>query len=60
MFTILDEKTGKELYANFDGECVEGQIAIPELRTEHLDNVYFDFKTRKFYGDKPIEENEVN
>lgn len=50
IYTIVDS-TGKELYATLDITILnENQIAIEELRTEEMDNPYFDFETRTFYN----------
>ena len=41
---------GKELYATIDISSLPSeQIAIEELRTEYMENPYFDFETRTFY-----------
>jgi len=49
LHTIINQE-GKELYATTDiADLQEGEIAITELRTEEMENPYFDFKTRKFY-----------
>ena len=49
-YTIVDKKTGQELRGQFDGDNIaENEIAILEVRTEVMENPYFDFKTRKFY-----------
>ena len=49
IYTIIDAETGQELFAKLDNEVSEGQIAIEELRTEPMENPYFDFETRTFY-----------
>jgi hypothetical protein len=49
IYTILEETTGKELFAKFDDSVEAGQVAVTELRTEEMDNPYFDFTTRTFY-----------
>jgi hypothetical protein len=50
IYTIVDN-TGKELYATLDISILnENQIAIEELRTEEMENPYFDFETRTFYN----------
>lgn len=50
IYTIVDS-TGKELYATLDITILnENQIAIEELRTEEMENPYFDFETRTFYN----------
>jgi len=53
MITIIDKYTGKELYAaNTEVELAENEIAVNELRTEEMENPYFNFLTRKFYDTK--------
>jgi hypothetical protein len=50
IYTIVDQ-TGKELYAvKYISNLNENEIAIEELRTEQMDNPYFDFNTRTFYN----------
>ena len=50
IYTIVDN-TGKELYAvMYISNLNENEIAIEELRTEEMDNPYFDFETRTFYN----------
>ena len=50
IYTIVD-KTGKELYAVMHiSNLNENEIAIKELRTEEMENPYFDFQTRTFYN----------
>jgi len=57
IFTIVDKNTGQELRAMFESDMLEAnpmgrvesnEIAIEELRTEYMENPYFDFETRKF------------
>ena len=48
--TIVDKITGQELRGQFEGDNIaENEIAILEVRTEEIENPYFDFNTRKFY-----------
>lgn len=48
--TIVDKTTGKELRAEFEPVSIaENEIAIDELRTDPMENPYFDFETRTFY-----------
>lgn len=50
LHTIIDTE-GKELYATNDiSDLQENEIAITELRTEEMENPYFDFETRIFYN----------
>ena len=54
LYTIVDKVTGQELYAKFGNDDIaENEIAIEELRTEPMENPYFDFENRTFY-DKQI------
>ncbi len=47
--TIVNSE-GKELFATVETPILyEGEIAIEELRTEPMENPYFDFITRLFY-----------
>ena len=51
MWTILDQN-GKVLFAKYDNEVIEGQIAINEICT--LENpeqkdIFFNFETKTFY-----------
>lgn len=49
-YCILQKETGKELYYKFDNEVLENEIAVTELRAEHMENPHFDFETRTFYN----------
>ena len=50
MKTIVDKITGKEYFAtSVKIELEDYQIEIDELRTEIMEDPYFDFKTRTFY-----------
>lgn len=49
IYTIIEEATGKELFAKFDNSVEAGQVAVTELRTEDMEAPHFDFETRKFY-----------
>jgi len=49
-YTILNAE-GKELYCTDKIENLpDNEIAIEELRTEEMDNPYFDFETKEFYN----------
>ena len=50
--TVIDKYTGQELRAQFDGFISENEILIDELRTEPMENPYFNFLTRTFYDKK--------
>ena len=49
LYCIVDKQTGKELYYKGDNEVSENQIAITELRTEDMNNPYWDFDNKIFY-----------
>ena len=50
IYTILN-KDGKELYAIDNIKNLQdGEIAIEELRTEEMENPYFDLEIRQFYN----------
>ena len=50
LHTIINQE-GKELYATNDiSDLQENEIAITELRTEEMENPYFNFETRIFYN----------
>ena len=50
MYTILDEKSGKVLFAKFDKEVLEGQIAIDKICTlETESEIFFNFDDNEFY-----------
>jgi len=56
IYTIIDKATGRELYAKFDNEVSENEVAVEILRTEPMDNPYFDFETNTYYdGDNDTE-----
>ena len=48
--TVIEIATGKEIGATYSNECLETETLVPELRTEPMDNPYFDFTTRTFYN----------
>jgi hypothetical protein len=56
IYTIIEEATGKELFAKFDNIVETGQVAVTELRTEPMENPHFDFETQTWY-DLPINDN---
>jgi len=49
IYTIIDKETGQELYAKFDNNVTDSEVAIETLRTEYMDNPYYDFETNTFY-----------
>ena len=50
IYTIIDKTTGQELYAKFDNEVNDNEIAIEELRIEFMENPYYNFDTKTFYN----------
>ena len=50
LYTIVDKNTGQEFRAQFEGwNLAENEIQIDELRTEKMQNPYWDFDNKKFY-----------
>lgn len=52
MYSIIDTTTNKLLFAKYDNEVIEGQIAISEIcPLENIEekDIYFNFTTREFY-----------
>jgi len=50
IYTIVDKNTGQELRGQFNNEeLADNEIAIEELRTDPMENPYFDFEIKKFY-----------
>lgn len=50
MYTIIEQSTGKVLFAKFDNIVLEGQIAIEKLCTlETESEIFFNFETNEFY-----------
>jgi hypothetical protein len=49
IYTIIDKATGRELYAKFDNEVSENEVAVEALRTEEMENPHFDFETNTYY-----------
>lgn len=56
LFTIIEESTGKVLFAKFNNKVEQGQVAVEELCTEAFVQAYFDFETRTYYGEPLIVE----
>jgi hypothetical protein len=55
IYTIIEQATGRELYAKFNNEVSEGEVAVEVLRTEPMENPHFNFETNTYY-DVVIEE----
>ena len=52
MWTIIETTTNKVLFAKFDNEVLEGQVAIEQICTiENPDqkDIYYNFETQTFY-----------
>jgi hypothetical protein len=57
IYTIIDKQTGRELYAKFDNEVSDNEVAVEILRTEPMENPHFDFETNTYYdGDNDTED----
>lgn len=51
--TVIDKETGQELRAQFHDTIAENEMLIESLRTEPMENPYWDFENEVFY-DKVI------
>ena len=47
--TVINKNTGQELRAQFTNEISEKEILIDDLRTETMENPYWDFDKKIFY-----------
>ena len=47
--TVIDKETGQELRAQFHDQIAENEMLIDALRTEYMDNPYWDFEKKIFY-----------
>ena len=59
LFTVIDKETGQELRAQFHNQIAENEMLITALRTEPMENPYWDFENEVFY-DKLINDEENN
>ena len=57
--TVIDKETGQELRAQFHEEIAEDEMLIDALRTEFMENPYWDFENEVFY-DKTTTDEETN
>ena len=57
--TVIDKETGQELRAQFHDEIADNEMLIEVLRTEPMENPYWDFDNEVFY-DKLINDEETN
>ena len=57
--TVIHKYTGKELRAQFHEEIAEDEMLIEALRTEPMENPYWDFEDEVFY-DKTTTDEETN
>ena len=47
--TVIDKETGQELRAQFHSTIAENEMLIDDLRTEPMENPYWDFEKQIFY-----------
>ena len=47
--TVIDKETGQELRAQFNDQIAENEMLIDALRTEFMENPYWDFEKELFY-----------
>ncbi len=47
--TVIDKETGQELRAQFHNQIAENEMLIEALRTEPMENPYWDFENEVFY-----------
>ena len=57
--TVIDRETGQELRAQFHSTIAENEMLIEALRTEAMENPFWDFENDIFY-DKLINDEENN
>ena len=57
--TVIDKETGQELRAQFHDQIAEDEMLIDVLRTEYMENPYWDFENNIFY-DKTTTDEETN
>ena len=57
--TVIDKETGQELRAQFHNQIAENEMLIDALRTEFMENPYWDFENEIFY-DKTNTDEENN
>ena len=57
--TVIDKETGQELRAQFHDHIAENEMIIEVLRTEPMENPYWDFENNIFY-DKTTSDEETN
>ena len=48
--TVIDKETGQELRAQFHSTIAENEMLINTLRTEPMENPYWDFENEVFYN----------
>ena len=54
--TVIDKETGQELRAQFHSTIAENEMLIEALRTEPMENPYWDFENEVFYDKITINE----
>ena len=54
--TVIDKETGQELRAQFHDQIADNEMLIEVLRTEPMENPYWDFDNEVFYDKTNIDE----
>jgi len=52
MHTIIDSQSGRVLFAKYDNEVLDGQVAINQncdIEVNEGEEIFFNFETREFY-----------
>ena len=57
--TVIDKETGQELRAQFHDHIAENEMLIEALRTDPMENPFWDFENNVFY-DKTTTDEETN
>ena len=57
--TVIDKETGQEFRAQFHDQIAENEMLIDALRTEYMEDPYWDFENNVFY-DKTTTDEETN
>lgn len=57
--TVIDKETRQDLRAQFHDQIAENEMLIEALRTEPMDNPFWDFENEVFY-DKIVTNEETN
>ena len=57
--TVIDKETGQELRAQFHDQIAENEMLIEALRTEPMENPFWDFEN-EVLNDKTVTNEENN